>query len=64
MRRQESVRQAYEMQMRQRQISHPQVFYGNVPLNQGYYNPHMQIPVGRPLNESTNSSFATEYPQI
>lgn len=23
-----------------------------------------QIPVGRPINESNNSSFATEYPQI
>lgn len=51
--------------MRQRQISRPQVFYGNeIPSNQGYYNPQMHIPVGRPLNESTNSSFATEYSQI
>lgn len=31
---------------------------------QAYYNPRAHIPMGRPLNESTNSSFATEYPQL
>lgn len=53
--------------MRQRQVAQPQVFYGQAQpyTNQVYYHPQqIHIPVGRPLNESTNSSFATEYPQI
>lgn len=41
-------------------------FYQPIPPQQGYCRPgqDQSIPVGRPLNESTNSSFAQEYPQL
>lgn len=52
-----------------RQINNPRQFYPNtqpyVAHNQPiFYHPRGTIPVGRPLNESTNSSFATEYPSL
>jgi len=35
---------------------HPQVFYAQQP----YQVPRATIPVGRPLNETNNSSFVSE----
>jgi hypothetical protein len=53
------------MHMRSRQVPQQRVYY-NQPyiVQEAYYNPRTQIPLGRPINESNNSSFATEYPQL
>lgn len=57
------MRQVYQQQQPQPQQQYRQ--FQQHPIQPHlYYNPRTQIPVGRPLNESTNSSFATEYPTL
>ena len=68
-RQEEQAYRAQEVEMRQAYHHQPQVqpqqrhYYQAQPAAY-YYNPRTHIPVGRPLNESANSSFASEYPTL